>query len=305
MDLNYIASLDYRSLADSIYEGKGQCKSGVIYCQTEHIKSFFERHANLPEKYVLLSACCDYGIYLAEEHPVKADLSKGLAMMQLEDWDGFTSLIIPPRCNVDLCKKTDKYSVKCYAFTHSTFNKIPDNITRWFLVNANIDDPRVIYLPLGLYHEGATEVISHLGNLPAKQNLLYLNWTNYTLERVHLKQYFRQFPWAIVDDSRRPFKEFLLNIASFKYILCPEGNGLDSHRIWESLYLGCVPIMIKSRFAFKMAETFPAIMIVNDWSDITESLLQTYYESHSSWIDLKKLDLNYWAEEINRARLLC
>jgi hypothetical protein len=25
-------------------------------------------------------------------------------------------------------------------------------------------------------------------------------------------------------------------------MLCPIGNGLDSHRLWEALHLGCIPI---------------------------------------------------------------
>ena len=29
------------------------------------------------------------------------------------------------------------------------------------------------------------------------------------------------------------------------FIVCPEGNGIDTHRFWECLYLGLVPVILE------------------------------------------------------------
>jgi hypothetical protein len=34
---------------------------------------------------------------------------------------------------------------------------------------------------------------------------------------------------------------------SFDFILCPRGNGIDTHRLWETLYRGRIPILIESK----------------------------------------------------------
>lgn len=38
----------------------------------------------------------------------------------------------------------------------------------------------------------------------------------------------------------RKHREALLG---YSFVACPPGNGLDTHRVWEAMYLGCVPIV--------------------------------------------------------------
>ena len=35
-------------------------------------------------------------------------------------------------------------------------------------------------------------------------------------------------------------------VAAHKFVVAPRGNGIDTHRLWEALYLGCVPVVGKS-----------------------------------------------------------
>ncbi len=41
-----------------------------------------------------------------------------------------------------------------------------------------------------------------------------------------------------------PYKEYLEELAKHYFSLCPRGNGIDTHRFWESLYLGVIPVVI-------------------------------------------------------------
>ena len=53
----------------------------------------------------------------------------------------------------------------------------------------------------------------------------------------------------------------------YRFIISPHGNGLDCHRTWEALALGCYPI-IKSSPLDCMFEGLPVI-IVNNWNEVT------------------------------------
>lgn len=44
--------------------------------------------------------------------------------------------------------------------------------------------------------------------------------------------------------SNKPYEEYLRDLASHKFCLCIRGNGIDTHRFWESLYLGVIPVVV-------------------------------------------------------------
>ena len=57
------------------------------------------------------------------------------------------------------------------------------------------------------------------------------------------------------------------------YALCPPGEGVDTHRFWECIYLDTIPIVIKTNTAFdKVYSVFPCLS-VDSWEEITEEYL--------------------------------
>lgn len=64
------------------------------------------------------------------------------------------------------------------------------------------------------------------------------------------------------------------------FVPCPRGNGVDSHRIWEALYLGSIPVLLREDVFPALAE-WP-IWIVDSWSDVLDfsrSKLENKYQS--------------------------
>ena len=47
--------------------------------------------------------------------------------------------------------------------------------------------------------------------------------------------------------SSKPYPEYLRELASYRFCLCLRGNGIDTHRFWESLYLGVIPVILNNR----------------------------------------------------------
>jgi hypothetical protein len=81
----------------------------------------------------------------------------------------------------------------------------------------------------------------------------------------------------------------------YKYVISPHGNGLDCHRTWEALVLGCIPIL-KTSPLDPLFEGLP-VLIVKEWSDITQELLDTFKGNNSQ---IQKLELSYWIQEFNK-----
>jgi hypothetical protein len=93
------------------------------------------------------------------------------------------------------------------------------------------------------------------------------------------------------------FDDYLDNIYNHKFILCPEGNGTDTHRTWECLYMGTIPI--EKRNINNSFYTDLPICFVDDWSEITESFLNKEYDRISNTkYDMSKIDFNYWKQRI-------
>jgi hypothetical protein len=44
----------------------------------------------------------------------------------------------------------------------------------------------------------------------------------------------------------KPFADYLVDLSEHRFCLCIRGNGLDSHRFFESLYLGTIPVIINN-----------------------------------------------------------
>lgn len=46
----------------------------------------------------------------------------------------------------------------------------------------------------------------------------------------------------------KPYIEYLQELASNRFCLCIRGNGIDTHRFWECLYLGVIPVIINNQY---------------------------------------------------------
>lgn len=87
------------------------------------------------------------------------------------------------------------------------------------------------------------------------------------------------------------------NMVQYAFVISPHGNGLDCHRTWEALCLGCIPI-IKTSGLDPLFEDLP-VWIVDSWSDVTEeNMEQKINEFCQGTFRYERLELSYWRDLI-------
>ncbi len=190
----------------------------------------------------------------------------------------------------------------------------PANIHAWFGSNALVDDARVRPLPLGLGAQDspvtlrATDIAAGLEDDRPRANWLYVNFRPDTNPQVRGPVYERfqklsseewvtfQPPAGHGDNGA-----YLDALLTHRFVLSPPGNGIDTHRMWEALYAGAIPIVLRSP-AMRAFSMLP-ILFVDDYSEVTPDRLRTEEERirRASW-DLDALFLPYWRDQILAAR---
>jgi hypothetical protein len=94
--------------------------------------------------------------------------------------------------------------------------------------------------------------------------------------------------------SRRDRDETWRLHEQYSFELCPEGNGLDTHRFYEALLLNTIPI-VKRGALTPLYEKFPCV-IVDEWKDITSDNCKRWVKELGGRVvrERYKLNINYW-----------
>jgi hypothetical protein len=139
-----------------------------------------------------------------------------------------------------------------------------------------------------------------------KPNLVYFNYDKETTDLAHWKEHkgIRHKIYDILSprftflpDSN--FEEYLGILSTYKFSISPPGRGLDTHRAWESLMVGTIPIMMHTPLD-ELFENLPVIF-VDDWNDVTEEfLLQKYEILKTKKYDFNICYCNYWVQYIDK-----
>ena len=81
-------------------------------------------------------------------------------------------------------------------------------------------------------------------------------------------------------------------------MLCPWGNGVDTHRLWETLYVGSVPVT-KAHNTYLCATGLPLLQVDNYKNLSFENLRKFEYSNSNENI----LTSDYWFKKINQKKI--
>ena len=149
------------------------------------------------------------------------------------------------------------------------------NVNKIFTQNLSIEpEERIIPLPIGIansmWRHGNLNIwkqILETNSLVNKPKSIYFNFNINTNTVKRKKCYDIITSKNIPNLPNTDYLNYLTILSSYKFAICPEGNGLDTHRFWECLYLKVIPICLKNHITEYYSKTFP-IVLLDDWNDL-------------------------------------
>jgi hypothetical protein len=219
--------------------------------------------------------------------------------------------------------ETDGFNMKAEQVNHPL-------ITHWFTWNKSFSHEKVTCLPIGLNYDRQQIVLTKFLNFKQsikanEKKLLCMNCSLNTCSSRGTLLNEVSNKWNSFCDivENIPFQQEYINpsfvdgnikimvthpkcyelISKYKFILSPQGAGLDCHRTWEALYLDIIPIVLSSSIN-EIYDELP-ILVVNDWNDITEAFLNEKYNEISikkekQEYNNEKMYLTYWLNKIEK-----
>jgi hypothetical protein len=179
-----------------------------------------------------------------------------------------------------------------YPITEHYLKILPKNVIKWFgqniLINHEIFEP----IPLGLENKIDSlrmgHGISYYERVNEKENLLNRNlsikptkkiYSNFKVETNFQHRNLvrdicissKHIHW---DEPNLSLSQFFDQILNYEMVVCPAGNGVDTHRLWEVLYSNRIPITVKMGDfkIYELYKKFP-IIILDDINDLKNEKL--------------------------------
>lgn len=245
--------------------------------------------------------------------------------------DGFRSLsqhIFDDISNVDFNKVSDgenifvradmlksffekvhpKINARYVLISHNADNNIreidiDDKIIHWYSQNLLFNNQKVTPLPIGLInsrYSSDTALLKKAQLKPYdKKNKIVLSFATH-MGRLEVKN--KLIGLETTEDLPSTDKlNYYEKIAGYKFVASPEGNGIDCHRTWESMYLKSVPILIRNVTTSFFEKIGLPVLLINTWDEIAgmdESFLENKYKELESKLSSPALYMNYWFESI-------
>ena len=183
------------------------------------------------------------------------------------------------------------------------FDAIPDNVLCISAVNAIAHGGKVVPAPYGVQRRmnDGDDRIDVLKKAMWESDYTYPYYLYVSHkedshdERSGIKELFRNNTWAIVDENRVSYKDFLFRLKQCKFMICPRGNAVDCHRNWEVLYMRRVPVMKRDSYLEQLFKDYP-VLWVDDFAEVTQTMLMDNYHLYEQAQDLilGELSLPYY-----------
>lgn len=97
-----------------------------------------------------------------------------------------------------------------------------------------------------------------------------------------------------------PTKEYFRIAREYKFIFVCEGNGFDTHRMWEALYQNSFPVVLRTSWSETIEWLKLPILYVDNVLDVTPDLLQDFLAKnrHFKAENCPHLWIPYWKDII-------
>jgi len=239
-------------------------QDAIIFCKTDYVFFLFNNIKFSNKKYVLITHHSDYHIHEMMFKSRPNCIKKWYAWTAKYEHEDLIGLPIG------------------FAVFYDVFPKVNKTLEKWFFDNVERlrlieKDPTTIYcnFTIDKLRPSRHQVIPKITANGVKCFIPENKHTPY---------------------GKLSYTEYCEDMARFKFVASPLGDGGDSNRTWDALYMGCIPIVQNDLIYKKLDLPF---LIVNDYSEVTNDLLNNYlnyYNDHKfKW---EQATLSYWEKRM-------
>ena len=159
------------------------------------------------------------------------------------------------------------------------------NLVAWFAANVAVARRRLFAVPLGIanpvWPHGNPDALAAVQRARIPKTQLFDVTFDVATNRRERLRCLRETGLEL--QSPVPHREYLERLASSYFCVAPQGNGIDTHRVWEALYLGTIPIVTRSVLSDQHPDL--PMVVLDDWSEFpsVDFSLDLYERRWGGW----------------------
>lgn len=182
-----------------------------------------------------------------------------------------------------------------YHINYRHLNYLNDPfLKKWYAQNVDLFHEKLSSVPIGIANEkwphGNMDILKKIiGEENMKDNLVYVNFSVHTNMSERSKCLSHIKNQGLQLSEKKDFENYLRDVSKSYFVISPNGNGVDCHKTWESLYLKSIPIVTRST-NINFYNKLP-IMIIDDW--------ETFNMNSLSLDSYKKIWNNFKIDNLN------
>jgi hypothetical protein len=182
---------------------------------------------------------------------------------------------------------------------------IPASIRVVFCQNLLFKHPLYEPLPIGVENlklgtNGLTNLLSDKYSFIEKEERVLVGpLSNTHVERSEIFNNTYSNQAIHFADQRLSPREYAKLAANFRYIASPRGNGQDTHRFWETLYRGGIPIVKSNIWTQQILKSGIPLLETPGWTEveILESI-KSYNKDAQKFRSVPQLWWPWWQDRI-------
>jgi len=210
-----------------------------------------------------------------------------------------------------------KIGSKYFLISHNSDRNVDNNLTNlsddkiihWFAQNLVIKSNKITsIIPIGLENRRWLKYGKKRWFNTRQEKTKYIlssfNTFNNYKERNEADIFAKKSPIVDIKRFDKP-SEYFNEASKYKFVLCPSGNGADTHRLWESQILNSLPILLNSNFSSNLKKLGLPALYLDSWDELisySKTDLDKIYEEKIN-NNNQLIYLDYWKKIIEEKKL--
>lgn len=203
-----------------------------------------------------------------------------------------------------------------YPITKKHTELLGNKNIKWFAQNLSFDaskDLRFEPLPIGLEnrsflkHGKIKNFDIFIPDKNKKNNKIYCSFNTLTnKKRIDVLNCVKENKLTDIENFSN-HRNYIKKLSNYKFSICPIGNGLDTHRFWESISVHTLPIVENSEFIQNFNKLGVPMLILENWNDIENineaTLINIYEDNYKKFNTENFLSIEFWINKIKSSKI--